>query len=221
MTPRSAVRWAKDYALIALLWAATAASPEDPGVFATGTGRPVVLVPGVSENWRFLNPLISRVHEAGHPVHVLPELEFTRGSIEAAAALVLDHLDRTGLGGIAILGHSKGGLVGKLAMARDVAGRIDRVVALATPWGGSTRADLLPLAHLRSLSPKAPLVASLAAQTDPNARITSIYGTWDEHVPLGSELPGATNVVVPVEGHARITTHPVAIAAVLEALRAA
>ena len=67
---------------------------------------------------------------------------------------------------------------------------------------------------------RAPLIASLASQVQPNARITSIYGTWDEHVPLGSELAGATNIVVPVEGHARITTHPVAIEAVLEALRA-
>lgn len=221
MTSGSALRWAKDYALIALLWAATAAAPEDPGAFATGPLRPVLLVPGVSENWQFLRPLINQVHEAGHPVHVLPQLEFTRGSIEAAAALVLDHLERTGLDGVAILAHSKGGLVGKLAMARDVAGRIDRMVALATPWIGSTRADLLPLRHLRALGPNAPLIATLAAQRDPNAAITSIYGTWDEHVPLGSELPGATNVVVPVEGHARITTHPAAVAAVLAALRAA
>lgn len=220
MTPRSALSWAKDYALIALLWAATAAAPQDPRIFATGEGRPVLLIPGVSENWQFLRPLVNRVHEAGHPVHVLPQLEYTRGSIEAAAALVLDHLDHAGLDGVALLGHSKGGLVGKLAMARDVSDRIDRLVTLATPWDGSTRADLLPLPHLRPLSPRAPLIASLASQVQPNARITSIYGTWDEHVPLGSELAGATNIVVPVEGHARITTHPVAIEAVLEALRA-
>jgi hypothetical protein len=218
---RFAWAWTKDYALIAALWAATLAAPQDPEVYASGSLRPVLLIPGVSENWQFLRPLVNRVHEAGHPVHVLPQLVLTRDSIEAGAALVLDHLDSSGLADVAIVAHSKGGLIGKLVMARDTRCRVDRMITLATPWAGSTRAELLPLRHLRGLGPKAPLIASLAQQSAPNARITSIYGTWDEHVPEGSELPGATNVVVRVEGHARITTHPAAIAAVLAALRAA
>ncbi len=220
MTGRAAAVWAKDYALIALLWAAAVAAPADPKAFATGSLRPVLTIPGVSENWQFLRPLITRVHDAGHPVHVLPQLAYTRGSIEAGAALVLDYLERNDLDGVALLAHSKGGLIGKLAMARDGGRRIVRMVALATPFAGSSRADLLPLRHLRGLSPGAPLIASLAVQTAPNERITSIYGICDEHVPLGSELAGATNVVLPVEGHARITTHPAAIAAVLDALAA-
>ncbi|MBN9104084.1 MAG: hypothetical protein J0I14_03690 [Propionibacteriaceae bacterium] len=221
MTGRSAFLWAKDYALSALMWAATIAAPTDPELFASGSLAPVVVVPGSGENWRFLRPLITRVHEAGHPVRVLPELRYTRGSIEGGAALLLDHLERSDLTAVTLLAHSKGGLIGKLAMARDGDRRIDRMVALATPWIGSSRAELLPLRHLRGLRPGAPLIESLALQTAPNARITSIYASWDEHVPLGSELDGATNIVLPIEGHARITTHPTAIAAVLEALRAA
>lgn len=218
---RAAFLWAKDYALSALMWAATIAAPADPGLFASGPGSVVVVVPGSGENWRFLRPLIIRVHEAGHPVRVLPELAFTRGSIDGGAALLLDHLERDELDGVTLLAHSKGGLIGKLAMTRDAGRRIERMVSLATPWAGSSRAELLPFRHLRGLRPGAPLIESLALQTVPNARITSIYAGWDEHVPLGSELEGATNIVLPIEGHARITTHPLAIAAVLEALGAA
>jgi hypothetical protein len=218
---RAGFLWARDYALSALMWAATIAAPTDPELFASGSSRPVVVLPGSGENWRFLRPLIARVHEAGHPVRVLPELAFTRGSIDGGAALLLDHLERNDLRGVTLLAHSKGGLIGKLAMARDTGSRIEAMVALATPWIGSSRAELLPLRHLRGLRPGAPLIESLALQTAPNARITSIYASWDEHVPLGSELEGATNIVLPIEGHARITTHPSAIAAVLDALRAA
>lgn len=220
MTGRSAFLWAKDYALSALMWAATIAAPTDPELFASGSLAPVVVVPGSGENWRFLRPLITRVHEAGHPVRVLPELRYTRGSIESGAALLLDHLERSDLTAVTLLAHSKGGLIGKLAMAGTA-------IAGSTGWwlwprrGSAPRAELLPLRHLRGLRPGAPLIASLALQTAPNARITSIYASWDEHVPLGSELDGATNIVLPIEGHARITTHPAAIAAVLEALRAA
>ena len=220
MPSPAAVGWVRDYALIGALWAATLAAPADPAVFATGWRRPVLAIPGMSENWQFQRPLITRLHAAGYPVHVLPQLRFSRGSIESGAALVLDHLGRADLTGVALVAHSKGGLIGKLAMARDGGRRIDRMVALATPFAGSSRAALLPLPHLRGLGPGAPLIASLAAQTAPNARITSIYGSWDQLVPLGSELAGATNIVLPIEGHARIATHPAAIAAVLAALAA-
>ena len=220
MTAHPVLALVQDYAWIATLWASTIAAPTDPAAYATGTRRPVLAIPGVSESWQFLRPLITRVHEAGHPVHVLPQLRFTRGSIDGGAALVLDELARRDLRGVALLAHSKGGLISKLAMTRDVAHRIDRTIALAVPWSGSSRADLLPLPHLRGLRPGTPLIDSLAAQVAPNAAITSIYGRWDEHVPEGSFLAGATNVEVPVNGHARITTHPTAVAAVLEALRA-
>ena len=63
--------WAQDYLYAAgrqILSAVSRARPED---FLGGTGRPVVVIPGVYEDWRFMLPLVRRLHEAGHPVHVL------------------------------------------------------------------------------------------------------------------------------------------------------
>jgi hypothetical protein len=46
-----------------------------------------------------------------------------------------------------------------------------------------------------------PVVAALIRDVETNRRITSIYGVFDTMIPGGSELPGATNVRLPVGGH--------------------
>ena len=52
-----------------------------------------------------------------------------------------------GLTGVAIVAHSKGGIVGKHVMALDdrgTGGRVDRLVAIASPFNGSAMARLAP-----------------------------------------------------------------------------
>ena len=107
------------------------------------------------------------------------------------------------------MAHSKGGLIGKQVMltelARAGAGATPRVrgmVAVNTPFGGSRYADLVPLAAIRDLSPRA--LRALSAQRGVEDRIASVYASWDPHVPEGSELPGATNIRVRHRGHFRI-----------------
>ena len=68
---QSAGWWVRDYLYAAgrqLLSAVSRTSPDD---FLGGTGRPVVVIPGVYEDWRFMLPLVRRLHQEGHPVHVL------------------------------------------------------------------------------------------------------------------------------------------------------
>ncbi|MFZ2963405.1 MAG: hypothetical protein WA006_01835 [Rhodoglobus sp.] len=48
--------------------------------WAGGTRHPVVLVSGVWEPWQFLRGIGERLHEAGHPVHVVPEVLEAVGS---------------------------------------------------------------------------------------------------------------------------------------------
>ena len=61
---------------------------------------------------------------------------------------------------------------------------------------------LLP--SLRAFSPRNRTLNALRANLAVNSRITSIYGTFDPHIPGGSELVGATNVQLDVMGHFRI-----------------
>lgn len=210
--------WAADYAFV-VRWqlrsllrrrpAWVAPEVEQAREAATGNVVPVVLLPGIFESWRFMEPLGVRLAEAGHPVHVV-DLGLNRRPVVALARRVSTAIERVGLQGAVIVAHSKGGLIGKQLMldesrraARSGATpRVLGMVAVNTPFGGSRYAGLIPLASVRAMRPRA--LRAFGAQRDVDDRITSVYASWDPHVPEGSELPGAANVEVPHRGHFRI-----------------
>jgi pimeloyl-ACP methyl ester carboxylesterase len=190
-----------------------------PASFADGRLRPVVILPGIYESWHYLRPIAERLNADGHPVHVIPTLGLNRAPIPATAALVHAQLVERGLTGVALVAHSKGGIVGKHVMALDDReGRVDRLVAIASPFHGSGMARLAPNPALRAFLPGDPVIAALAAERAVNARITSIYPSFDPHVPDGCELEGARNIELPVIGHFRILLQPELIDAVREAV---
>ncbi len=221
VTLREAIWWLQDYAWAAAVWISTLFAPASPDHYADGTRRTVVALPGVYEDWRFLRPLIVPLHGRGHGVHVVSDLGHTRAPIADGARLVLGLLAERDLRDVVIVAHSKGGLIGKLAMLADDEGRIASMVTVCTPFHGSSRARLLPLRSVRPLVPSHPSLAGLGDPGDVNARITSVYGRFDEHVPEGSDLPGARNIRLPVSGHFRVLGHPSCLKAVLAAVEPA
>ncbi|WP_321164473.1 alpha/beta hydrolase [Curtobacterium sp. Leaf183] len=189
----------------ATVWQVRSLGTTTADDYLTGDGPPVVVVPGVYETWHFMRPLMDALHDAGHPVHVLASLRHNLRPVPVSAAEVMASIEELDLRGVLLVTHSKGGLIGKYAMAElDPEGRIDRMVAVSTPFGGSAYANLAPVAHLRVFRAADPVLAALALERDVNARITSVYGVFDTLIPGGSELVGATNVRVPVGGHFRI-----------------
>ncbi|MGV8910796.1 MAG: esterase/lipase family protein [Propionicimonas sp.] len=220
LSRREAFWWAQDYAYASRAWIGSHVGAADPNGYADGTGRPVVILPGVYENWQFLKPLILGLHAAGHPVHVLPELGHNIRPIAEGAAALRRYLETHDLRGVAVVAHSKGGLIGKLAMTNELAqeARIAVVVAICTPFGGARRARYLPWPGMHSLLPGDVSLVELAAAHAVNARVVSLYGTFDPHIPEGSELAGATNVTLPVAGHFRILAQPETLSAVLAAI---
>jgi pimeloyl-ACP methyl ester carboxylesterase len=191
-----------------------------PASYAHGTRRPVVILPGVFERWNFLRTVADRLAAAGHPVHVIPELKLNAGPIPAAAGRVNAFLASHELRGVALVAHSKGGLIGKAAMLEDADRRIDRLVAIATPFQGSRMAHLTIVPPLRAFRPGHPVIRRLVAERDVNPRITSIFPAFDPHIPEGSPIDGGTNVRLDVVGHFRVLEDPAAIAAVLAAVDA-
>jgi len=192
-----------------------------PASFAEGRLRPVVILPGVYETWHYLRPIAERLNAGGHPVHVITALGLNRAPIPATAALVHEQLVERGLTGVAIVAHSKGGIVGKhLMVLDDREGRVDRLIAIASPFAGSAMARIAPNPALRSFLPSDPVIAALAAERAVNARITSIYPSFDPHIPEGSALDGAHNIELPVVGHFRILLQQTVISAVLDAVDA-
>ena len=217
---REAVWWAQDYLFASKAWIGSHLGAGHPDRYAGGERRPVLIVPGVYENWRFMLPLIQGLHDAGHPVHVLPDLGHNVRPIAEGALAVRRFLENNDLRGVAVVAHSKGGLIGKLSMAGELAGhaRIDLVVAICTPFGGARLARYLPWPALRPLIPGHPSLVELGAAQAVNERVVSIYSTFDPHIPEGSELPGATNIPLPLPGHFRILAQPETLSAVLAAI---
>ncbi|WP_345750250.1 esterase/lipase family protein [Microbacterium rhizophilus] len=212
---RRAGWWIADYAY-AVVWQARAfANRTDPAGFEDGVLAPILIIPGVYESWKFLQPLAVALHDRGHPVHVVAPLRHNRRPVATGAALVADHLIHHDLRDVVVVAHSKGGLIGKHVMAIGSAGeRIRGMVAVAAPFGGSRYAQLMVIPTLRVLSPRDATIVGLARETAVNARIVSLYGRFDPHIPGGSALAGAHNVVLETGGHFRILAHPRVIAEV-------
>jgi hypothetical protein len=213
---RHGVWWLQDYAFAAWWQVRAVVSPRGADDYLSGTGRPVLVLPGIWETWAFLRPLIARVHDDGHPVHVIASLRWNGRPVEATARDVAAYVLEHDLRDVVVVAHSKGGLIGKYLMALlDDTHRVDRMVAVCTPFSGSRWATLMPLRSLRAFSPRDATTLLLARDRQINERIVSVYGEFDPHIPEGSELPGAVNVQLEAGGHFRVLAHPRTIGTVL------
>ncbi|ROS21888.1 hypothetical protein EDF22_3391 [Rathayibacter sp. PhB127] len=218
---RDAVWWMRDYAY-AVAWQVRAfVSRRAPDDYLDGTERPIVVLPGIWETWAFLRPIIDPLHRRGHPMHVLTSLGWNGRPVASTAEDVAAYLAEHDLRDVVIVAHSKGGLIGKYVMTElDPDGRVDRMVAVATPFGGSRYAPYLLLKSLRSFSPRDATTLLLSSRAGANARITSVFGLFDPHIPEGSMLEGAVNVRIETGGHFRILSEPETLAAVVAAVDA-
>ena len=192
---------------------------EVPHQYAHGWARPVLLIPGVLEEWTLMRPVGDRLSRDGHPVHVLPELRRNTITVVEGAALASAYLVANDLRDVTIVAHSKGGLIGKRMLLDDAEGRIRNLVAIASPFRGSVLARLVPSEAVRAMSPDDATILDLAARPEVNDRITSICPTFDPHIPEGSHLDGATNVPVEAIGHFRVLGDPEVLDAVSAAAR--
>ncbi|MGC0368349.1 esterase/lipase family protein [Microbacterium sp. SLBN-111] len=214
---RDLVWWGQDY-VYAVAAQVRAVGPGRPDDLTTGTRRPVVLLPGIYETWRFLQPLADALHARGHPIHVVTGLGSNRRPIAESARQVADLLVDRDLSDVVLVAHSKGGLIGKHLLAFDPAGeRVRAMVAVATPFGGSRYSSLMPTPSLRAFRSGDATMRALAAAADVNTRIVSVYGAFDPHIPEGSELAGARNVRLDGGGHFRVLADPRVIAEVIRA----
>lgn len=194
-------------------------SRRPPAGYEIGRLRPVVLVPGVYETWHWMRAIADHLHALGHPVHVVPAMGVNRASIPVQGRIVAAEIARLDLRGVALVAHSKGGLIGKHVMAFDDAeSRVDRLVAVASPFGGSDLARYMLNPALRAFLPTHPDIQALAAELEVNARVTSIYPRFDPNIPEGSRLDGATNIELDLVGHFRVLTDPAALRAVAHAV---
>jgi len=213
---RDAGWWAEDYVYAVRAQVRAMRGRDAPDALTDGEGTPIVLLPGIYETWRFLEPLARVLHDRGHPIHVVTELGDNRRPVAEAAGQVAALLAARGLDDVVLVAHSKGGLIGKHVMAfGPAADRVRAMVAVATPFGGSRYSRLMPTPSLRAFATGDATMRALAAAADANARIVSVYGPFDPHIPEGSELAGARNVLLSSGGHFRVLADPRVIAEVI------
>ena len=90
------------------------------------------------------------------------------------------------------------------------------LVAITTPFAGSRLARLLIDPSVRALLPSDETIVMLGRASSVNARIVSVFGRYDPHIPDGSVLDGATNIRVPVPGHFGVLGAPETYRAVID-----
>jgi len=190
-----------DYAYVAARQVAGVVGERRPVPRGPGGRDPVVLLPGVYETWQLLAPVATALARAGHPVHAVPGLGYNRRPFAEAADRTAAFLGEADLHDVVLVAHSKGGLVGKRVMLSSAGSRVAGMVAVATPFSGSSYARYLLGRTLRAFSPRDAALLALAAERGVDARITAVYPRFDPHVPETGRLEGGRNVELPLAGH--------------------
>jgi pimeloyl-ACP methyl ester carboxylesterase len=203
--------WIKDYAYLfsGTIIAYSKRTPPKHYLGHIADGKaPIVILPGVLMPWAFLKPIADNISHRGHPVYIVPRLGNNAADIPTSAKKVREVIEENKLEKVIIVAHSKGGLIGKYLLVReDPDKRIKGVIAIATPFHGSSAVKFIPHVSVRELAPDSKIIRYLEEHSEVNDKIVSIYPSFDNHVwhPKGSYLAGAMqNIRVDVAGHHKV-----------------
>lgn len=169
--------------------------------------KPIILIPGVFEKWQFLKSIADPLSLMGYPLYTLEHLGYNTKEIHITAKLIRELIDEKGLKDVIIIAHSKGGLIGKdILISYNHDQKVKKVIAIATPFGGSGITKFISHRVIEELSPQSEIIRKLSMKKEVNHKIVSIFGTFDNHVwpESSSSLEGAKNIQLKVHGHHRI-----------------
>ena len=192
-------------------------------------GRPVVLVHGYGRTRSSLAILAWRLRRDGFgPVHAVG-YRSAFGDLGAASASVAAAIEsaaaETGAGSVAVVGHSLGGVLARVAL-RDpkVSSRVRTLVTIASPHLGTKVAGISFDPVARELRPGSRFLRRLEEDPPlpPEVEATSIFSTFDATVlPVRNAfLAGASNVEIGGVGHDAMLLSPKVYGLVREALEA-
>jgi|EndMetStandDraft_6_1072998.scaffolds.fasta_scaffold07085_2 triacylglycerol lipase len=196
---------------------------------ATPSERPVLLVHGFGgskSSWSFLARTLTA---RGLTVDAITYSPFGTSVEQLADRLTVKVerlLSQTGADKVHLVGHSLGGVIIAQAIASGrLTGRIDTVVTLGAPFGGSPWANLLPFgAIVCALRQGSPVLRRLASAPVPDGmRWVSFTATLDTIVPGRRSVPphpDAETVTVGGVGHLGMLLSPQVVGRIVAALSA-
>lgn len=169
--------------------------------------NPVILIPGNSNKWGFLKKMSDTISHLGHPVYAVDKLKSNLFDIPTSAKIVREIIDKNNLKNVILLGHSKGGVVGKyILIHNNKDNKVSRLISIAAPFSGTSISNNLPNKSFKELSTKSKIIKEINSNKTVNSKIVSIMPEFDNHVwsDKKSNLEGALNIIVPIKGHHKI-----------------
>ena len=186
---------------------------REPGRVTPGE-TPIVLVHGFFANAGFWHRIEPALRAAGwHNLYSI-NLEPPFTAIDGYARQLRERVEyaclQSGSDSAVVVAHSMGGLVAR-ACARQVPGRIHRMVCLGTPHHGTWMARLVGWKTTRQMRPGSDWLRRLNMDCSDNKRVTNIFSEHDNIiVPQGNAaLEGADNLSVHAVGHLDMAFSPV------------
>jgi hypothetical protein len=197
-------------------------SPAVRALFAAdplAARTPVLLVHGLVDNRSIFAVMRRSLRRRGFASVCSWNYSPLLRDVAKAAADLGEHIERicaqTGHDRVHVVGHSLGGLIARYHVQRQGGdSRVDSLVTLGTPHGGSVLAHALPTPLVRQLRPGSTVLRELAEPVDRcDTRITAVYSDLDQLVlPTSAgrcDHPGlgARNVLVRGVGHMSLPIH--------------
>lgn len=180
---------------------------------------PIILIPGIANKWGFLKHLADSISTKGHPVYIVDKLKFNFFDIKTSAKIVREIIDKNNLEKAIIVGHSKGGLIGKYFLIHENKdNRINGLITIGAPFSGSRLANFTLHKSFRELAPQSKIIREMKSNIIVNSKIISIMPEFDTRVwhEKGSFLSGATNITVKINGHHKIVFDRDVISKIIE-----
>lgn len=182
---------------------------------------PIILIPGIANKWGFLKHLADFISAKGHPVYIVDKLKFNFFDIKTSAEIVREIIDKNNLEKAIIVGHSKGGLIGKYFLIHENKdNRINGLIAIGAPFSGSRLANYTLHKSFKELSPQSRTIREMKSNITVNSKIISIMPAFDTRVwhKEGSNLLGAINIKVQINGHHKVIFDKNAINQIIESI---
>lgn len=174
--------------------------------------RPLLLVHGYGCNRGIWLPLVRRLEQRGHVVATLsltPPFGHIDDMVPQLARRIDAVLIATGAARVVLIGHSMGGLVCRDYLALHGAGKVARLITLATPHQGSELANLGIGDNAREMEPGSGWLQRFAAMPIAVAGV-SVRTTHDNFVmPQDRQrMTGLEDLPLPGVGHLSLLYFP-------------